>query len=184
VVLVYAGSLAEYHLPDAVARVGALAREHTDAAHLLWVTPDVDAAHRVSRQVGLTPDGFTCLEADHDEIPGLLNAADFGLLLRRRDPVNRAASPTKAAEYLACGLPLLCSAGIGDTSALVRSESLGVVIEDAADLAELRAGVGRLLVAPTDRKRVGEVARERLARDRFLSVYRDVYGDLARRAST
>ncbi|RMG17641.1 MAG: glycosyltransferase family 1 protein, partial [Planctomycetota bacterium] len=108
-----------------------------------------------------------------------LNAADLALLLRRRDPVHAAASPTKAAEALACGVPLLVSEGIGDLSGLVRREGLGAVLGGPPDdTAALEAALGSFFESPPARDRVAQIARERLARDRYLPVYRRVYARL------
>jgi glycosyltransferase involved in cell wall biosynthesis len=57
-----------------------------------------------------------------------LQEAHAGLLLRREDPVNQVASPTKFGEYLAAGLPVLLTEGIGDFSALVEKEGLGMIV--------------------------------------------------------
>jgi hypothetical protein len=43
--------------------------------------------------------------------------------------MNRIASPTKFAEYLMAGLPLLITPHVGDYSDLVESEHLGKVVD-------------------------------------------------------
>jgi hypothetical protein len=62
------------------------------------------------------------------EVPSVLAACDVALLLREESLTNRVASPTKFAEYLASGLPVAISAHIGDFSALVERDRLGVVL--------------------------------------------------------
>jgi glycogen synthase len=41
-----------------------------------------------------------------------------------------ASSPTKYAEYLGCGLPLIINAGVGDSDALVTEHAAGVLVDD------------------------------------------------------
>lgn len=43
------------------------------------------------------------------EVPAYLNACDYGFLLRHNHTMNAVASPTKLAEYLACGLLVITS---------------------------------------------------------------------------
>lgn len=43
------------------------------------------------------------------EVPDYLNACDIAFLLRHNHTMNAVASPTKLAEYLACGLPVISS---------------------------------------------------------------------------
>ncbi|MGE0713786.1 MAG: glycosyltransferase [Planctomycetota bacterium] len=177
----YAGSMVPYQLPEAVATAGRIACALRADAHLLVLTHEPERARDVLEAQGVAPERATVRRVPHAEVPAFLNACDLGLLLRRDDPVNRAASPTKAAEYLACGVPLLVGAGIGDTSALVAEEGLGAVVRDCEDPAALRRALEPLLAdgGLPARAHVAGVARQRLARDRFLPVYLDVYEQLS-----
>ena len=49
-------------------------------------------------------------------------------MLRNDDEVNQVASPLKLGEYLASGLPVVTSPGIGEFSELVSRNRLGVLI--------------------------------------------------------
>lgn len=181
-VLVYAGSLIPYQLPERVAIAGRIAHlaGGTDRppAHLLLLTPDVVRAATLLQAADLPPGSWTVRAAGHAEMPGLLAAADAGLLLRRRDPVNAVASPTKLAEYLAVGLPVLVSEGIGDLSGWVAREGLGQVLADPDDDVALLHALQRLREAPPDPARVAALAREQLGRERFLPAYREEYAAL------
>ena len=64
---------------------------------------------------------------DPSRVNAVLAACDMALLLRADTVTNRVASPTKFAEYLASGLPVIISAHIGDCSEQVQRERLGIV---------------------------------------------------------
>lgn len=179
-VIVYAGSMVPYQLPKSLARLGQIATELDPRAHLLILTQDPEAARGFLDKAKVPEGRRTCLRVPHAEVPGYLNASDLGLLLRRRDPVNHAASPTKVAEYLACGVPVLLSPEIGDTSQLVVDEGLGAVVDDPESPRALRLAVETLLQEGLpSREHVARVARQRFARDRFLPTYVDIYGQLS-----
>jgi len=59
-----------------------------------------------------------------------MSIADYGFLLRERSLANAVAAPTKFAEYLAAGLKVLISPGVGDYSDLVEKHALGHVIDE------------------------------------------------------
>jgi len=42
-------------------------------------------------------------------------------------------SPTKIGETLACGIPVICNAGIGDTNEIITSMNAGFVMDDTSD---------------------------------------------------
>lgn len=177
-VLVYAGSLIPYQLPERVAVAGRIAHMARPDAHLLLLTPDPIRAATLLQAADLPPGSWTVRAASHAEMPGLLAAADAGLLLRRDDPVNAVASPTKLAEYLAAGLPVLVSRGIGDLSAWVAAEGLGQVVDDPDDDVALLHALKRLREAPPAPARVAAAAREHLSRARFLPAYLEEYAAL------
>jgi glycosyltransferase involved in cell wall biosynthesis len=68
-------------------------------------------------------------ELPHDQVTSALRLAHVGLLLRHAHPVNEVSSPTKFGEYLAAGLPVLMTDGIGDFSRLAAEERVGLVLE-------------------------------------------------------
>jgi len=59
-----------------------------------------------------------------------LRKCNCGILLRENNLVNNVSSPLKFAEYLAAGLPVLLSEGIGDTESIIKNYNVGVVIKN------------------------------------------------------
>jgi glycosyltransferase involved in cell wall biosynthesis len=70
--------------------------------------------------------------ARHEEMPDYLSAADAGIAFIRPCLSKRSSSPTKYGEYLACGLPLVINAGIGDADALIERDGAGVLVRTFA----------------------------------------------------
>lgn len=60
-----------------------------------------------------------------NEVRKLLLCGDYGLLIRENSVTNQVASPVKFAEYLACGLDVIISEGIGDFSSFVSEKECG-----------------------------------------------------------
>jgi hypothetical protein len=60
-----------------------------------------------------------------EEVKSLMIIADYGLLIREQSITNQVASPVKFAEYLACGLQILISDGIGDFTDFVQQQGCG-----------------------------------------------------------
>ncbi|MCB9184788.1 MAG: glycosyltransferase [Flavobacteriales bacterium] len=71
---------------------------------------------------------------DHAQVRSLLLDCDAGLLLREDRITNQVASPTKFAEYLSAGLPVLISERVGDFSRMVQQEGLGSLVQEAEPL--------------------------------------------------
>ena len=129
--LVYSGSLAKgWDVPE---RIGSFLRANMARQarlHALLLSPDAPAA--VSLAGGLPRGRAHVRSPGHWEMPGWLCAGDAALLLRDPHPLNEVASPTKAAELLLCGLPLLISPGVGDYSGWVEERGLGLLVSGEA----------------------------------------------------
>ena len=81
-------------------------------------------------------------------MPSWLNVANFGIILRHDILLNNVASPIKIGEYLATGLAIICSKGIGDYSQAISQAGAGVVLEGdhlEEGLVDLFADVNQLV---------------------------------------
>jgi hypothetical protein len=68
----------------------------------------------------------------HSEVTNVLKACDYGILIREHSITNKVAAPTKFAEYLSAGLPVLISPEIGDYTAFVEAHHCGFVIDSTS----------------------------------------------------
>lgn len=105
----------------------------------------------------------------HDEVRAALLACDYGLLLRDARVTNQVASPTKFAEYLSVGLPVLISPDVGDFSAMVERERLGHIVVPGTELPALAP-------IPAVRQRLMEYAAARFTKEAFDTEYRTLLG--------
>lgn len=153
-VVAYLGSLEWYQLPHECLRVFKLIKSVRKDAHFLAITTHPERMKAVANANGLGPEEHTIISLPAHEVPFALKAGDVGLLLRAPDPVNKVASPVKFAEYLAAGLPVLLTPGIGDYSELLVRRNLGVCLsseptdeESISRLAPLLFASGELAAA-------------------------------------
>jgi glycosyltransferase involved in cell wall biosynthesis len=151
----YSGTLAAWQMPDASVRIFEALKKHREDARLLFLTPEADAAAKIVAKSGVKD--VLIRSAPPGEAARLLAAADYGLLLRQDDLVNRVACPVKFGEYLACGVRPVVTPYVGDQSKLCETSDLGVVVGLGAP-----AEAGRLLAADAARPgALGPDGRER-----------------------
>lgn len=182
-VLVYAGKWGGWYAVPEMLDFVAVARRVLGDLRLLVLTredagPFVSAA--TERALG---DILTVRAASRDEMPGYLSAADVGLSFVKPLPSKAAASPVKNGEYLACGLPIVTTPLIGDSSAMVARRRVGVVLDDltAASFQRASEALAPLLTETDLRSRcreaaVGEVGLEEVVLPRYLRIYESLLG--------
>jgi len=179
-VVIFPGRFGRWHQgPEMTAVVAGLMQSQPDVFFQI-LTPDVEEARRIA--VAALPEGrYDVRSVTHAEVAPHLRAADLGLLLREAHPLNAVACPTKFAEYMMSGLPVLISPGIGDCSVFVAAQDAGVVLANL-DPGTAAAALTRLRSEPAAarRERIAQAAagfsRQRAARE-MAALYRRLADD-------
>lgn len=167
IVLVYSGGLAQYQM---IAEMLALWRGvfplNNDIEFLLLINSDPPS---LERSVG-SLDDFGCrlkiLNLPRSEVFATLSAGDIGFLLREERTLNATASPVKFAEYLAAGLAVVSSPGVGDLSERIIKRQLGVLVKPSKETPEVKVLSDFIHKLEIDHKSF---------RDNALSTARDTY---------
>lgn len=143
----------------------------------------------LTRQVGLAQAELGGMAADVRSVPAQcmteeLHAGDVGLCLIRATFSKVASAPTRFAEYLAAGIPVVAIGGVGDLERVITSRGVGVVISDETPQA-LRHAAEKIISMAADpdvRERCREVARELYDADQGAQEYAALYRRLRHRA--
>jgi len=133
-VLVYSGSIDGWYLTESMADFFVTMRRQRPDAHFLWLTPARhERVHELMKARGVTEADYTVLASAPRDVPGYLSAADAGLAFIKPCFSKLASSPTKYAEYLGCGLPLIINEGIGDSDVLITREKVGALVRNFSE---------------------------------------------------
>jgi glycosyltransferase involved in cell wall biosynthesis len=98
-------------------------------AVLTILTGNTELAHALVKKRKLSARSVRIRRMPPGEVPHYLASADLGLALREPSFSQRGVCPIKLAEYLLCGLPVVATAGVGDTDHQIDA-GVGYVIED------------------------------------------------------
>lgn len=112
-----------------------------------------------------------------EQVPAALRAGDIGLSLCVGSFSKQASAPTRFAEYLAAGMPVVVNPGIGDLVEIVEQHRVGVVLrgEDDVAAADAAARLHELLRDPELIGRCRTVARELFDVDAGSRAYAEIY---------
>jgi glycosyltransferase involved in cell wall biosynthesis len=182
-VLVYAGSIGGYYLLEEMLDFYQTARDRWPGLFLLALvngSPEAMAAALAARRIA--PEDYAVTWARHADMPAFLSAADAGLAFVRPSPAKRSASPTKCGEYLACGLPMVASGGVGDVDEwLERTGAGALVTQHSRDAYAEAADRVRTLATSANRDRFRAVAEAEFSTaGRACPAYRQLYAEILR----
>jgi glycosyltransferase involved in cell wall biosynthesis len=130
-VITYVGSLGTWYLADEMADLMEAAHklDETTFAMILTQSPPEIMAEKLKKR-GFTENDFLVKKVLHSEIPEYLSAADAAISFIKPCYSKLSSSPTKIAEYLAGGLPIITNRGVGDVAEQVEADNVGVVVEE------------------------------------------------------
>lgn len=123
ILLVYSGSVAAWQSFELILNFATKTLHGNPKVKFLFLS---DINTHVSELIKAFPNRVSCFKVAVHQVPQILMACDYGLLIREDSVTNQVASPVKFAEYLACGLKVIISPKLGDFSDFVLSEQLGV----------------------------------------------------------
>jgi glycosyltransferase involved in cell wall biosynthesis len=130
-VLVYIGALGTWYLVDEMADLMQTARERDETTFALILTqsaPEIMAEKLKAR--GFSAADMLIKKVSPGEIPAFLSASDTAVSFIKPCYSKLSSSPTKLAEYLASGLPVITNGGVGDVAEQVEADRTGSVAAD------------------------------------------------------
>ncbi len=182
--VVSAGTLGVGYLAGEMFRFAAILKSTwPDASFRILTGSNRDQVVAAAENAGLPT---TCLEISRvspEAVPAELSAADVGLCFVKPTEAKVASCPTKLGEYLACGLPVVATDGVGDVSEILQSNRVGVVIrhDDESSWQTAVEQLAKLLQDPELGQRCRRVAEQDFGLadgvDNYLRIYDEMTGN-------
>ncbi|MFN2512115.1 MAG: glycosyltransferase [Pyrinomonadaceae bacterium] len=178
-VIIYVGSFGGWYMTDKMTEFLAVAHRQDPSTFAMILT---QSPHRMvedrMRELGMDAKDFLVAKVTPEEVPRYLRAADIAISFIKPCYSKQSSSPTKIAEYLASGLPLVCNVGVGDLDKFIPENRVGVLLREFSPKAYLKA-LDRVDTLRADEKfadHVRQVARREfdlavVGRTRYRRLY-------------
>ena len=178
IVLGYSGGLQKWQNIDKIINIVARLREIDSNIYLMIFTNhSIDIYKKLLLKIGEENYNVKALKAK--DIPSYLKLFDAGFLLRDNWVLNKVSSPTKMCEYLAAGVPVICTQYSGDYARSVFFEETGFILDgtDVTDL-ELKRIYSWLRMVKAQKvdieKNCKREAAKRVFKAEFALVYKQI----------
>jgi hypothetical protein len=175
-VVAYLGSLGTWYMRDEMLDFFRTYLKRHPRAVFLFITHDEEGPIKAAAAArGVSEDRIVAREANREQVPQLMAAADVGLFFIRPVSSKAASSPTKMGEILALGLPTVANGGVGDVAAILHSTGTGVAVDEFSDEGYERAidAVERITLSPAEiRARALPWFDVELGLERYDRIYR------------
>jgi len=126
----YVGAFGGWYLTEETADFfGTVKKTIPNAFAMVLTQSKPEMIEPLLRARGYENEDFLITRVPPAEIPAYLGGADAAVSFIKNCYSKQASSPTKNAEYLACGLPIVANSGIGDVNSLIDENKVGALIE-------------------------------------------------------
>src|SRR5262245_34755130 len=178
---VYVGSVGGRYRLERMGRLVAVASRWFPRVNLRVLTmSDRDLVTSDLSAAGLPSDCWSIDNVPHQAVPAELARRHVGMHFLSQGLSEHGGSPTKIGEYWAAGLPVLVTPHAGDTSEIILSERVGVVVNEHTDAEYYRVvqALRSLMAEPGLPGRCRRAAESRYALGPACEQQADLYCDL------
>lgn len=184
-VFIYVGSFGGWYLTEDMARFFAQAHSaDPDLFTIILTQRDLENVKQTLQDKGLNEHDFLIKSVSPREVPNYLNASDAAISFIKACYSKQSSSPTKIAEYLAAGLPVISNSGVGDLDALIENNKVGVILQgfDSESYSKALENIDVLLQDTSLREHCRKIADEqfdleKVAGERYRRVYEKILNE-------
>jgi glycosyltransferase involved in cell wall biosynthesis len=177
-VIGYAGSLGtRYMLNEMLDCFKVIVDKHPDAVFLIITVSPLDELKRLISEKGIESKVIVS-SSTYKRIPQYMSLMDIALYFIKPGNSGKAVSPTKQAEFLSMGIPIITNDGIGDSKEIIQGNNVGMVIDEASaeQYDRVANSIERLRAIPAEE--IIKIAKKKLSLSSGVKSYRSLYQSL------
>ncbi len=174
-IISYVGSIGTWYMPGEMLDFFKILLDTEPRMRFLFITRDDSALIlEMARQKNIDPERLIIQGGARNDMPALISLSDFAIFFIKPAYSKKASSPTKQAEIMRLGIPLICNDLIGDTSYVVEKYKAGVVIREFST-PSYRSVISKLLGSLFNIPAIQEGAKEFFDLDTGIDRYDKIY---------
>ncbi|MEO5675765.1 MAG: glycosyltransferase [Chitinophagales bacterium] len=175
-ILSYSGSLGTWYLLNEMLEFFSMVLSKKPEAKFLFITHDIKEPIIASAAIfKIPPERIIVTGATRRQMPVMLSLSDISIFFIKNSFSKTASSPTKMAEVMAMGIPVICNAGVGDVETIISKTGTGICIPELTteNFASAISRLDSLLRIPPDK--ISDSARQYFSLDVGIEKYNSIY---------
>jgi glycosyltransferase involved in cell wall biosynthesis len=158
-----------------------LKRAIPEAELSIFSRDDPKILQDATKRLNMDLSGISIHEVPFRRVPKEMQKMDAGIFCYKPHISEKARSPTKMGEFLACGVPCVANTGVGDVEQILKDKDVGVLIDSyqPEDMENTIQQLLELLKNPDLQKRCRHTAEEWFSLKGGVEKYHQVYQQLS-----
>jgi len=130
-IISYLGSIGSWYMIDEMLQLFKVIKSVRPESLFLFITPNSkEEIHSLAKANGVDTADVRCIFGEREKLPSILSLSDVGLFFILPTFSKKASSPTKHAELMGLGIPVICNAGVGDLDKIITETKTGYLVEE------------------------------------------------------
>ena len=177
-IITYLGSVGGWYMTEEMFRFFALlVEQHSEWVMLFLTKDDPDLVKNQAAFAGIPSHKIFITYSNRKELPLYLAMCSCSVFFIRNSFSKIASSPTKHAELMGMGIPVICN-DIGDTGEIISSTKTGLIINEF-DTDHYRKAVANIIaLEQIDKSYIRQHAREIFDLQKGVQLYSALYADI------
>jgi len=175
-VISYLGAIGTWYLLDEMMHwFKYLLKTKPDAKFLFITAENPQTMQKSAAKFSIPLEKIIVKKASRNEVPVLMSLSQISVFFYRAAYCNVSRSPTKLAEALALGIPVICNNNVGDTDSLILSTRTGIVVSDFSEESFERVIDQIDVLLKKNKAEIRSVADKYFSLDDGVNNYKKVY---------
>lgn len=175
-VVTYIGSLGTWYLTDEIVKAFAKFRDAQKVDKFLVVSgDDLEILKPAMAKYKVSEDEVIIRSSPRKMVPLYISLSDFSIFFIKPVFSKKASSPTKFAELLGMGVPVLCNADVGDMDSFFHDYNLGHIMPDFEEKSFENAVLEYENMMAISKETLREVAENLFSLTKGVELYSRVY---------
>ncbi|MCW3083766.1 MAG: hypothetical protein JWP12_1132 [Bacteroidetes bacterium] len=178
-VISYLGSIGTWYMLDEMLDFFSCLLQKNVHAKILFITPDApEQILKKAREKNIPAGKIMIRSASRMEVPQYLSLSAISIYFIKPLYSKKASSPTKTAEIMGLGIPIITNTGIGDSDRILNDAKSGILINDFSEAEYTRAIEQINVLLKMDPSKIMEASRNYFSLDKGIRLYNSVYQKL------
>ena len=161
IILIYSGSFKKYQMINETISFFKSIYSKNKNCYMIFLTNDQKTAKKYISGIR----NILCFSVKQNQVNDYLNAADYAMMIRRKDLTNKTASPTKFSEYCLTGLNVIANSSVIDFYKFKNK------VGNIKDLNSCDIKV----ISNIKRKNIADFYKQELSKESFIKKFEALY---------
>lgn len=179
-VISYLGSIGTWYMLDEMLDFFKCLILKKSNAKFLFITADnEELIYSTAIAKGVSKDKIIIKSVKRNDVPIYLSLSEISLYFIKPLFSKKASSPTKTAEIMAMGIPIITNSGIGDSDKIISDSNAGLLVQKFQEQEYLRIINQIDVLLKIDKIKTRTAAKEYFSLEKGVDLYNSVYEKIA-----